>query len=178
MDKNNKRPPIREFDSGWEEFFKDKPKPKNEKEEEKQLEEFHYWYNNIRKQSDTGKTPNQMYKEIYGKNPPDNPKEPSEIMNLEFDETSEEDYNDFDKAREEAENVAIEIFEEDIWKNAKVELKEYNKKNAYKSMFILGFLTYMKLMDEEMKNFAKKAKETPKEFDKTMKKFNEILDEE
>lgn len=54
----------------WNEFFKDKPEPKNDDEDRKQQEEFHNWYNHVRKQSDTGKTPAEMYKEIYGKEPP------------------------------------------------------------------------------------------------------------
>jgi len=60
---------IREYKMAFEEFFKDIPKPKNKKEIKKQMDEFMHWYNNIRKQSDTGKTPAEMYKELYGKNP-------------------------------------------------------------------------------------------------------------
>jgi len=63
-------PAIRESRMAQEEFFKNRPKPKTEKEFTKQLEEFVYWYNNVRKQSDTGKTPAKMYKEIYGKQLP------------------------------------------------------------------------------------------------------------
>jgi len=63
----NLNPAIREYKLAFEEYFKDKPKPKNEKESKKQMDEFMHWYNNIRKQSDTGKTPNEMYKEAYGK---------------------------------------------------------------------------------------------------------------
>jgi len=55
----------REFNSAKEEYFKNKPKPNNEREAHKEIEEFIYWYNNKRKQSDTGKTPSEMYKEIY-----------------------------------------------------------------------------------------------------------------
>lgn len=51
---------MRELDLAWEEFFKDKPEPKNEEEERKEQEEFLNWYNNVRKQSDTGKTPKEM----------------------------------------------------------------------------------------------------------------------
>ena len=60
-------PAIREYRMAFEEYFKDKPKPKTDREIEKQMEEFVYWYNNVRKQSDTKKTPNEMYKEIYWK---------------------------------------------------------------------------------------------------------------
>lgn len=69
-DKNDIPPAIREYRMGFEEYFKDKPKPRNKQESKRQMEDFQYWYNNVRKQSDTGKTPAQMYKEIYGKNPP------------------------------------------------------------------------------------------------------------
>jgi hypothetical protein len=48
------------------EYFKNKPKPKDEAEMHKEIEKFIHWYNYERKQSDTGKTPNEMYKEIYG----------------------------------------------------------------------------------------------------------------
>ncbi|HLC81455.1 MAG TPA: hypothetical protein VJH68_02255 [Candidatus Nanoarchaeia archaeon] len=67
--KNDKidNPAIREYRMAFEEYFKDKPKPKNDRERKKQMEEFIYWYNNVRKQSDTGKTPHEMYKEAYGK---------------------------------------------------------------------------------------------------------------
>ena len=65
--KNDKVPvAIREYKMAFEEFFKDKPKPKNDKEMKSQMEEFVYWYNYVRKQSDNGKTPAQMYKELYG----------------------------------------------------------------------------------------------------------------
>lgn len=65
----DKIPAIREYRMGFKEFFKDKPKPKNDKEMKKLMDEFRYWYNHVRKQSDTGKTPDEMYKEIYGKCP-------------------------------------------------------------------------------------------------------------
>jgi|GEM_PF-3280241 len=51
---------MREFDLAWKEFYKDKPKPTTDEEDLKQQKEFAYWYNNIRKQSDTGKTPVEM----------------------------------------------------------------------------------------------------------------------
>jgi len=49
-----------EYELAWDEFFKNKPKPKNDDEEQKQMIEFGFWYNNVRKQSDTGKTPAEM----------------------------------------------------------------------------------------------------------------------
>ncbi|MDP4039275.1 MAG: hypothetical protein Q8P57_01735 [Candidatus Pacearchaeota archaeon] len=54
----------KEFDNAWKEFFKDKTEPKTEEEEAAQQREFAYWYNNLRKQSDTGKTPVEMGKRI------------------------------------------------------------------------------------------------------------------
>lgn len=85
-DLTEQRPAIREFNMAWEEFFGGKLKPKNDEEEKKQLEEFNHWYNNVRKQSDTGKTPAEMYKEIYGKEPPKNPTKVSRMTNFEWDE--------------------------------------------------------------------------------------------
>lgn len=98
--KDNKQEfPIssKEFDLAWKEFFKNKLCPKTDKEEKKQLEEFTEWYNNVRKQSDTGKTPNEMYKEVYGKEPK-NPTEISRITNFEWDE----DYKEPDELLHEA----------------------------------------------------------------------------
>lgn len=89
---------MEEFESAWQEFFKNKPRPKNDEEDRKQQEEFNHWYNYIRKQSDTGKTPVEMYKEVYGKEPPENPAEASRIMNFEWDE----DYKEPDEMLEEA----------------------------------------------------------------------------
>ncbi len=88
---------IREFEMAWEEYFKDKPKPKTDGEEKKQLKEFNYWYNYVRKQTDTGKTPAEMYKKIYGKEPSGNSKEVSRIMNFGWDEDYNEDIIDFEE---------------------------------------------------------------------------------
>ena len=79
-----------EFDLAWNEFFKDKAMPKNDNQEKKQMEEFIHWYNYVRKQSDTGKTPDEMFKEIYGKESKGNFKEDSRIMNFEWDEDYKE----------------------------------------------------------------------------------------
>lgn len=57
---------MNEFDRAWEEFFRDKPHPRSDEEDKKQLEEFHYWYNKVRKQSDTGKTPVEMGERVMG----------------------------------------------------------------------------------------------------------------
>jgi len=59
----DKSPAIREYRMAFNEYFKDKPKAKNDQETNKQMAEFVYWYNHVRKQSDTGKTPEEMYKE-------------------------------------------------------------------------------------------------------------------
>src|SRR3989344_7963887 len=90
MNKKDKHVSINEFELAWKEFFKDKPKPKNDDEEKEQLKEFHQWYNNIRKQSDTGKTPAEMYKEIYGKEPPnDRQEESNRMINFEWNKNEE-----------------------------------------------------------------------------------------
>jgi len=89
-DLNGLPPAMREFEMAFQEFFKDKPKPKNDEEDKKQMEEFADWYNNTRKQSDTRKTPNEMYQEIYGKKPQKNPTEASRIMNFKWDENYKE----------------------------------------------------------------------------------------
>ena len=81
---------MSEFENAFQEFFNKKPNPKNNEEEKKQSEEFAYWYNNIRKQSDTEKTPAEMYKEIYGKNPKEAVTENSRMMNFEWDEDYKE----------------------------------------------------------------------------------------
>ena len=67
---------MKEFELAWKEFFKDKSKPQTDEEDRKQQEEFHHWYNNVRKQGDTGKTPVEMGQRI---------------MNFEWDEDYSED---------------------------------------------------------------------------------------
>lgn len=59
---------VFEQDSAWEEFFRDKPCPKDDDEERQQMIEFTFWYNNVRKQTDAGKTPAEMGQRIleYG----------------------------------------------------------------------------------------------------------------
>jgi hypothetical protein len=61
---NDEKIAMIEFDNAWEEFFKSKPRPRSDKEDRNQQEKFHHWYNNVRKQSDTGKTPKEMGKRI------------------------------------------------------------------------------------------------------------------
>lgn len=92
---------IKEFELAWNEFFKNKKRPKNDEEDRKQQKEFMDWYNNVRKQSDTGKTPAEMFKAVYGKEPGDKPKEPSRIMNFEWDE----DYKEPDELLQEADSL-------------------------------------------------------------------------
>ncbi|MFH1365475.1 MAG: hypothetical protein ABIH28_02750 [archaeon] len=81
---------MKEFDLAWNEFFKKKKRPKKDEEDRKQQEEFMHWYNYVRKQTDTGKTPAEMFEEIYRKEPGSKPKEPSRIMNFEWDENYKE----------------------------------------------------------------------------------------
>ena len=103
---------IKEFELAWQEFFKDKPEPKNDEEERKEQEEFYHWYNQVRKQSDTGKTPAEMYKEIYGKEPPKNQNEASRMMNFEWDENyKEEDINPFVRYCPECDDWGLEVTE-------------------------------------------------------------------
>lgn len=95
---NNKEgisPALEEFEMAWQEFFKNKPTPKNDEEERKEQEEFFHWYNYVRKQSDTKKTPAEMYKEIYGKSPPKTPIEVSRMMNFVWDEVVEKGFTPY-----------------------------------------------------------------------------------
>ena len=95
---NNKlTPTMKEFEKAWNEYFKDRPNPKTDEEEKKEQEGFYHWYNYVRQQSYTGKTPAEMYKERYGKEPQKNPTEISRMMNFEWDEEYDEsDFNDED----------------------------------------------------------------------------------
>ena len=161
---------TKEFELAWQEFFKDKPEPTNDEEEKKEQEEFHHWYNYVRKQNDTGKTPAEMYKEVYGKEPPQglpiNSENPSKMMNFEWDEDYDEndsdDEKELDSAQEEAVVIATKIFE-DGWKNIKQEVEGTSKKEACKYSFILGFLDYMKMMDQKSEIIKKKMENMPEE---------------
>ena len=101
--KDSMSPEFNEFELAWKEYFKDKPKPKTDGEDRKQQEEFQYWYNYVRKQSDTGKTPAEMYREVYGKEPGKNPDETSRIINFEWDE----DYKEPQELLQEADGLNI-----------------------------------------------------------------------
>ena len=159
---------MKEFELAWQEFFKDKPKPKNDEEDRKQQEEFQHWYNYIRKQSDTGKTPAEMHKEAYGEEPKNifDEKKPSRFMNFEWDEDySEDDYgreDELDDAQEEAVVIAAKIFE-NSWKHIKQEVEGQSKRESCKYSFIMGFLDYMKMMDEKAELIEKEMKNMPKE---------------
>ncbi|MFO8110701.1 MAG: tetratricopeptide repeat protein [Thermoplasmata archaeon] len=56
---------INEFEEAHREFFKDRDKPTTEEEELKQQQEFVRWYNEERKQSDTGLTPVEMGDRLF-----------------------------------------------------------------------------------------------------------------
>jgi predicted Zn-dependent protease len=71
---------MNEHELAWNEFFKDKPQPKNDEEEQKEAIDFAFWYNNVRLQSDTGKTPAEMGERF-----------------LEYGENSEEEMEDYEK---------------------------------------------------------------------------------
>lgn len=47
---------VNEIDCAWGEFFKNRSRPKTDEEEKKEGAEFAFWYNNVYRQSDTGKT--------------------------------------------------------------------------------------------------------------------------
>jgi hypothetical protein len=154
---------MKEFEMAWEEYFKNKPEPKTEKEDKREQEEFHHWYNYIRKQTDTGKTPVEMYKEEYGREPLEKPTEISRIMNFEWDEN----YCELDDAKEEATVFADKIFS-NSWEMITQEIDGLNRKEACRYSFILGFLNYMKVMDEKAEIFEKELENMSEE---DMRKF-------
>ncbi len=168
---------MKEFDLAWEEFFKNKPHPKNEKEDKKQQEEFYNWYNFVRKQSDTGKTPAEMYKEIYGEEPKNvlNEKNPSRFMSFEWDENYSED--DFDEKNEnnlddkecnEITKIADEMFENGVWQNSKEQMKEMSRRDSSRHMFRLGFFMYYKYINYQAEHFKDKLKNMTSEEIKKM----------
>ncbi|GEM_PF-1858875 len=101
-----------------------------------------------------------MYKEVYGKEPERDSKEESRIINFDFDE---------EYAEEELLKMANEIFDNEIWKEVKQEIKEADKKEIARSMFGLGFATYYKMLNEDIKA----VKDNPE----ITKKIEEILNE-
>ena len=156
---------MEEFELVWQEFFKDKPEPKNDEEDRMQQEEFYHWYNYVRKQSDTGKTPAEMYSETYGKEPPKNPTEVSRMMNFEWDEDyAEEEYEGDDEQQlKELSELADAMFKNGVWQNSKEEVKNMSRKESSRHMFRLGFFTHSKYMDEQMRDFNNKLKNMSEE---------------
>ena len=160
MQDSDESPAIKEYRLAFDEFFKDKPK--DEAEYKKRLHEFFHWYNNVRKQSDTGKTPAEMYKEAYGVEAP----EPAEL--------SEEDIKD-----EEIDELR-EFFDNELWSKMKKDLKDATKKEACFACFLAGTEVASKWLEEDIKN-AEKAFEgkSPEEIGKIIKegKTNNKQDE-
>jgi hypothetical protein len=161
---------FKESELAWQEFFKNKPEPTNDEEEKKEQEEYCYWYNYVRKQSDTGKTPAEMYKEIYGVEPPKNipmdSQKPSRMMNFEWDEEDEEDFDDEDSEEEklnELTELADHMFDNGVWQNSKEQMKEMSKRDSSRHMFRLGFFMHSQYMDEQMKELTKEMENMPKE---------------
>ena len=157
---------IKEFDLAWEEYFKDKPEPKNEDQDRKQVEEFYHWYNYVRKQSDTKKTPVEMYKETYAEEPPNEVIKESRIFNFKSD-----DENEFLELEEELSRIADDMFEKDVWKQTKIESKDSSKKELAKMMFITGFLMHNKFIIEETKHIQEEIKKDPDGFRKMIEEF-------
>jgi hypothetical protein len=166
MDKKEKIPKeayisFIEFEKAWQEFFKDKPEPTNDYEERKEQEEFYHWYNNIRKQSDTGKTPAEMYKDVYGKEPEENPIEPSRMMNFEWDEyedsdDEEDEDEEFEKIADVTANMVTETNFEEAWKDIKKEQKELKRKELSKEMYYAGAYDMFCLMSEGLAKYGDK----------------------
>jgi hypothetical protein len=131
---------VKEYRHAFDEFFKNKPKPKDEEEHKKLLEEFFNWYNNIREQSDTGKTPGEMYKEIYGNESP----EPVNVTEDDFDKEEVEDIRNF--------------FDKELWPKLKKDLKEATKKEACFLSFLAGTEVSNNMFKEEMKHAQENIK--------------------
>ncbi len=126
---------IKEYKQAFDEFFKDKPKPKDEKENKKLLEEFFHWYNNVRKQSDTGKTPAEMYKNIYEE-------EALDPINMSDEEDFDE--NEIEEMRE--------FFDKTLWPKLKKDLKEATKKEACFVCFLAGTEISNNMLKEQLKH--------------------------
>mgnify|MGYP001592733254 CR=1 FL=1 len=160
---------MKEFEMAWEEFFKNKLKPKNDEEDRKQQEDFYLWYNYARKQSDTGKTPAEMYKEVYGEEPKNilDEKKPSRFMNFEWDEDyNEEDFDDENFEEEKLKEItefADQMFENGAWQNSKEQMKDMSKRDSSRHMFRLGVFMHSQYMNEQMKTLAKEIGNMPKE---------------
>lgn len=165
---------MKEFDMAWTEFFKGRPEPKNEEEDKKQQEEFYYWYNYVRKQSDTGKTPVEMYQEDYGEEPKNifDEKKPSRFMNFGWDDYDDEDFED--EGLNELTELADHMFDNGVWQNSKGQMKDMSKRDSSKHMFRLGFFMHSQYMDKQMKELTKEIENMPKEdVQKIVDKFKE-----
>jgi hypothetical protein len=130
MDQNKA---ISEFNAGWKEFFSDKTQPENSNERQKQLEEFRLWYNTVRKQSDTQKTPQHMWDDQHGE---------ERRFTADFEDDADLEETEF--------QVAESMFNI-LWKEDKHNLKELSKHELAKAMFIEGFLYYSNMI-REMEN--------------------------
>ncbi len=155
---------VNEFRSAWDEFFKGKKRPKSDAEDKKQQEEFMQWYNHVRKQSDTGKTPAVMYREIYRKEPPQVVMEDSRMMNHDWDEEYSE--NDDGVSEEEMEELRKD-FGGLFWPKIRKETKDVSKKDACFLAFITGVVMMRESisigMDEALKEM------TPEKFEKIVR---------
>src|SRR3989344_4310871 len=140
---------VKEYKQAFDEFYKDKPEPKDKEESKKMLEEFFHWYNNVRKQSDIGKTPAEMYKEIYGVGP---------SKTVDLDEGVEGGINE-----EEIEDLR-EFFDRELWPKLKKDLKEATKKEACFVSFLAGTEISNNMLKEQMKHAEETIKNmTPEE---------------
>jgi hypothetical protein len=149
---NEESQAVKEYRQAFDEFFKDKPKPKDEEENKKMLEEFFHWYNDARKQSDTGKTPAEMYKDIYGNKPP-------EPVNMTDDDLNQEEMEDMK-----------EFFDKELWPKLKKDLKEATKKEACFLSFLAGTEVSNNMFKEEMKHAQGTMKNmTPEEVARMIK---------
>ncbi len=177
---------IEEFDRAWQEFFEDKPEPKNDEEDRKQQEEFYHWYNFVRKQSDTRKTPAEMYKEMYGEEPPQNAidinTKPSRIMNFGRDGEDEEDFADKDELDEEKEleelnKISDHIFDNGVWQNSKEQMKDMSKRDSSRHIFRLGFFMHSQYINEKMRVITEELENMSKEdIQKMIDNFKEEKD--
>ena len=142
-----------EFELAWKEFFKNKPKPRNDQQEKKQLEDFTNWYNNVRKQSDTGKTPATMYKEIYGEEPKTPRKEKTRMLNFEWDE----DYKEPDQLLYEADQLCIDGKYKEALYNIEqfLEIIPDEEEALLLKSQILSYLGKAKEAEEILNNLAK-----------------------
>ncbi|MBI2508359.1 hypothetical protein HYV89_05405 [Candidatus Woesearchaeota archaeon] len=148
----------REFDLAWKAFFRGKPKPRDDDEEKKQMEEFAHWYNYTRKQSDTGKTPAEMYKDEYGKEPIPSPNTTGRMINFDWDKSYNEDNYEDEEIMEMKEN-----FDKEVWPRIKQETKEMTKREACFTSFLLGFETMKKITQEEFAEVNEKLGEMTSE---------------